>query len=391
MDAIAQQLLEKLLVIGNKAAAGVRSRAAALTAAHMADYHGLRSLPQKSLCETALLAAGRQGAISLTKDKHNPEGGFFQRIDLLDVEILARFLGQAPYSSHLALASQQLNDHIGNHPVLSEVIKKWAAMGKVRSLGPNDVQTWLDAIRVISFCAERAIKDAISIPIREASAKLFNNSKRIERLVAPVDVLLQCSIESPPRPIPEVLGEIGLFREEQPILMAGNVTIIRTRLTAQLDAPYAGFAAYSVLGLASTPTLVMTIENLTTFHSEAKRRCDEPILLIYTAGMPSPAWRAMYARLLSSIQSTVPVFHWGDIDEGGFRIAAALAKVALAAGHALNPYAMSPDDVPPDMQNKASTRTLDRIRHFAAAAGWPELGLEISAAGFTVEQEGLDN
>lgn len=389
MDAISRQLLEKLLVIGNKSAAGVRSRAAALTAAQMADYHALRSVTQKSQCEITLLEASRQGAISLTKDKHNPEGGFIQRIDLEDVDVLARFLGQTPYSSHLASASQQLNALVECHPVLSEVIQKWAAMGKVRALGPQDVQTWLDAARVIAFCADRASKDAISIPIREASAKLFNNSKRIERLVAPVDVLLQGSIESPPRPFSEVWEEIGLFREEQPVLLAGNVTIKRQRLTAQLDAPYAGFAAYGVLGVASTPLQVMTIENLTTFHSEAKRRCEEPILLIYTAGMPSPAWRAMYARLLSSIPATVPVHHWGDIDEGGFRIAAALAKVALANGHVLKPYAMSPEDVPLDMQNKASDRTLDRIRHFAAVAGWPELGDEIVAAGFTVEQEGL--
>lgn len=389
MDAIAQQLLEKLLVIGNKSAAGVRSRAAALTAAQMADYHALRSLPQKTACETTLLAASRQGAISLTKDKHNPEGGFFQRIDLLDVDILARYLGQTPYSNHLASASQQLNELVERHPVLTEVIQKWAAMGKVRALGPQDVQAWLDAVRVISFCAERAIKDAISIPIREASAKLFNNSKRIERLVAPVDVLLQGSIESTPRPFSEVWEEIGLFREEQPVLLAGNVTIKRQRLTAQIDTPYAGFAAYGVLGVASTPLQVMTIENLTTFHSEAKRRCEEPILLVYTAGMPSPAWRAMYARLLNSIPATVPVHHWGDIDEGGFRIAAALAKVALATGHVLKPYAMNPENVPLEMQNKASARTLDRIRHFATAAGWPELGDEIVAAGFTVEQEGL--
>jgi Uncharacterized protein conserved in bacteria C-term(DUF2220) len=389
MDTIAQQLLEKLLVIGNKTAAGVRSRAAALTTAQMMDYHALRSLPQKALCETTLLAASRLGAISLTKDKYNLEGGFVQRIDLLDVDILARFLGQTPYSNHLASASQQLSDLLRGHPVLSEVIQKWSALGKVRGLGPQDVKTWLDAARVISFCVDRATKDAISLPIREASAKLFNNSKRIERLVAPVDVLLQGSIESPPRPFAEVWQEIGLFREEQPVLMAGNVTIKRKRLTAQLDTPYAGFAAYSVLGVASTPTQVMTIENLTTFHSEAKRRCEEPILLIYTAGMPSPAWRAMYARLLSSIPSTVSVFHWGDIDEGGFRIAATLANVVLATGHALKPYAMSPNDVPLDMQNKASTRTLDRIRHFATASGWPELGDEIVAAGFIVEQEGL--
>jgi hypothetical protein len=83
------------------------------------------------------------------------------------------------------------------------------------------------------------------------------------------------------------------------------------------------------------------------------------------------------------------VYHWGDIDEGGFRIAATLAKDALTAGHTLIPHSMSPEDVPLAMQREASERTLERIRYFATAAGWPELGDAITEAGFTVEQEGL--
>ena len=132
----------------------------------------------------------------------------------------------------------------------------------------------------------------------------------------------------------------------------------------------------------------MTIENLTTFHSEAKRHCDEDVLLIYTAGMPSPNWRNMYIRLLKSVPSAIPVLHWGDVDEGGFRIAATLARDALSAGHTLQPWKMHPDDVPADVRRTATPYVLGRIRHFAEAAGWAALGAAVSA-GFTLEQEGL--
>jgi hypothetical protein len=78
-----------------------------------------------------------------------------------------------------------------------------------------------------------------------------------------------------------------------------------------------------------------------------------------------------------------------QVGNSSFRIATALAKVALSTGHVLKPFAMNPKNVPLEMQNKAYARTLDRIRHFATAAGWSELGDDIATAGFTVEQESL--
>ena len=166
--------------------------------------------------------------------------------------------------------------------------------------------------------------------------------------------------------------------------------IARERSIGLIDAPYMGLPAATVLGTLSLVTEVITIENKTTFHSEAKRRQDDNVLLIYTAGMPSPAWRAMYGRLLESLPSTTPIYHWGDIDEGGFRIASTIAATARGAGFSLQPYRMSPEDVPLAMRARASARTLERIHHFACAAGWSELGQAMREAGFVAEQEVLD-
>jgi len=94
-------------------------------------------------------------------------------------------------------------------------------------------------------------------------------------------------------------------------------------------------------------------------------------------------------RILADLPADIPVYHWGDIDEGGFRIAATLAQDARTVGHTIQPWSMHPEDVPPDLRRKATPHTLDRIRHFANAAGWVVLGEAIAAAGFTVEQEGL--
>lgn len=164
---------------------------------------------------------------------------------------------------------------------------------------------------------------------------------------------------------------------------------IRTRLTSILDEPYSGLSASTVQAVSGPLDAVLSIENLTTFHSEAKKGVHKATLLIFTGGMPSPAWRAMYTRLLSSIPSSVPVYHWGDVDEGGFRIAATLAATAAGTGHRLRPRSMAPADVPLNLRRPASKKTLARMQHYAERAGWQELGEEIAAEKFTVEQEAL--
>jgi hypothetical protein len=387
--AIARDLLAKLLDAGNKHAAGARARAPALTATHLKPYSDLRSRLHKQECDETFLAARDAGAVSLQRDKLNPNDGLVERIDLVDVQALARFLGRSTYADQLAQTVALLEPLEADFLVIHEVIGRWTGMAKVRGLGPQDAGAWIDAARTIRACAARS-QDTIAAPVREFSARLFQDSKRIEVLTAQLDVLLSGSLEESPRTAAQVWQELGLFREEYPVLLAGQVHITRDRSTGVIDAPYMGLPAATIRGVASKVTKVVTIENKTTFHSEAKRRQDDQVLMIYTAGMPSPAWRAMYTRLLRSLPPATPVHHWGDVDEGGFRIASTIAAAALAEGFALQPQGMSPDDVPLEMRVKASERTLGRIYHFACAAGWSELGQALREAGFVVEQEALE-
>lgn len=388
-SAIARDLLAKLLDSGNKHAAGARARAPALTAVHLKPYSELRSRQHKQECDETFMAARDAGAVTLQRDKLNPNDGLLERIDLVDVQALARFLGRSTYADQLAQTISQLDPLKAEFPVILEVIGRWTGMAKVRGLGPQDAGAWIDAAKTIRVCAARS-QDAVAAPVREFSARLFLDSKRIEALTSQLDVLLSGSIEESPRVAAQVWQELGLFREEHPVLLAGQVHIARDRSTGVIDAPYMGLPAAAIQGMASKVTEVITIENKTTFHSEAKRRQDDQVLLIYTAGMPSPAWRAMYMRLLGSLPPATPIHHWGDIDEGGFRIASTIAAAAREAGFALQPYAMSPQDVPVEMRVKASARTLERIEHFACTAGWAVLGRSVLEAGFVAEQEALD-
>jgi len=135
-------------------------------------------------------------------------------------------------------------------------------------------------------------------------------------------VLLTGSIDTDSRDFTEVIQELGLYKEPQPVRLAGKVVIQRSRVTAVLDVPYTALPAEDILGLASVPTKVVTVENLTTFSALARASASSEELLVYTGGMPSPKWCAMYDRLIATLPSHVDIFHWGDVDEGGFRIAA---------------------------------------------------------------------
>lgn len=391
MDQHAHKLLRKLLLDAEMASFGCRSRAAALTSRqHLAQYRSSDSFEFKERFETTMRAARAAGAVTLTWDEKNSEEGFIRRVDIICAEKLARFIGATPLAVEIALAEELFAPWSDKYPVLDDVIRRWSQLRKVRTLGPTSTRDWLDAIRVVEYVRSLFSDQKTFTPVREASARLFKNSKRIERLAAPLNVLLAGSVDAEIREPAEVWKELGLVRQEQPVRLAGKVEIERTRVSGLLDAPYAAFPAPSVIRLITVPNMVLTIENQTTFHSEALRMCEEQVLLIYTAGMPSPTWRAMYARLLLGLPEEVPVFHWGDVDEGGFRIASILAQDARAAGHVIQPWRMASDDIPPEQRRKASPGTLKRMRYFADAAGWAELGKLIEEAGFTVEQEALD-
>jgi len=389
MDALARSCLERLLSSGEKLAAGRRSRAASLTKGDLDEYRRLTSLQRKESFESTVIAARAEGAVDIVWDGRGAGSGFIERINLADARRLGMFLGLTLTQDKVAEAQQRLAPTATAFPVVHDVIQRWSELRKTRGLGPESFEDWLDAARTIEFCKSFSVDQPLSLPIREASARLFNDSKRIERLTVPLDILLANSIEGEVRDAPSVWQELGLFREEHPVLLAGNVVAEREGVTARLDTPYVGLPAGTVKRLVSDPKMVLTIENLTTFHSEAKSRSNEDLLLIYTAGMPSPAWRSMYLRILAGLPADTPVYHWGDIDEGGFRIAATLAEDARTVGHTLRPWSMHPEDVPTDLRRKATPHTLDRIRHFANEAGWMDLGEAIAVAGFTVEQEGL--
>lgn len=393
MSTGARRLLDRLLDNAERGAAGVRQRAPALTATHLTDYRATKSIAAKDEVEAELRAARAAGAVVLHWDEPGEEG-FIRRVDLADLAALARFLGRTLATEQVSHAEALLTPLRECYPVVDEILGRWRVLKPVRGTGPEQADAWRDAAAVIEaartdieVAADGAARHAL--PIREASYRLFKDSKRIEKLAPMLDVLLSGSVDSEVRSADDVWKELGLHREEQPVRLAGRAVVARERVSALLDWPYGAFPAATVLGVNTAVERVLTIENQTTFHSMARQQGESAVLLIYTGGMPTPAWRGMYRRLLTSMPDTTPVLHWGDVDEGGFRIASLLARDAATAGKVLQPFRMHPDDIPTSLRCPASLAKAQRMQRYASAAGWTELGEALLKAKMTVEQEGL--
>lgn len=387
MNPLARKALERLLKAADKHEAGVAVRSPALTGSALSAYRELRSLKDKEDFEAVMAYAQAEGAIKLQRPRHDRQG-FIERIELVDVSKLALLLGQVPHAVRVQVAKEQLAAHADNYPVLHDVVACWDKLKKVRGTGPEDAADWAMACETIAYCKAQVAQGAMDTPVRDASSRLFKDSKRIERLASRLDVLLAGNVEDDARPEAEILQELGLYREPQPARLAGNIVVRRERGAFALDRPYCALPPPTVLGLGSMPTRVLTIENQTTFHVWARQHCDSDVLCLYTAGMPSPSWRAMYLQLLSELPAATPVLHWGDVDEGGYRIAAFLSRCAAEAGHTLMPWKMHPADVPEGLRRGAPARTVERMVRYAEEAGWAEIARELAQAKIVAEQEG---
>lgn len=387
MDPLARKALERLLKSADKHDAGTAVRRPALTDSALSEYRELRSLKAKEDFEAVMAYAQAEGAIMVLRPRRDPQG-LIERVELINIVKLASILGKVPHAVRVQSARQALAARLCEHPVLIDVLSSWETLKKVRGTGPEVAANWVMACDVIAYCQAQVALGATETPVRDASARLFKDSKRIESLVPCLDVLLAGTVEDDARPEAEVLQELGLYREPQPARLAGNIVVRRERGAFPLDRPYGALPPSTVLSLGSMPSQVLTIENQTTFHVWARQHCDSDTLCLYTAGMPSPAWRAMYLRLLSDLPVSTPVLHWGDVDEGGFRIAAFLSRCAAETGHVLRPWKMRPVDVPDSLRRAAPMRTVNRMVKYAGEAGWNDIAHELAEAKLVAEQEG---
>lgn len=412
MDLIAKKALEKLLrsaesAIGKQNSSEDSSGTARViqirfSPASFPDYLNIATYAEKTSCNASLRLAERDGAISIDWDSR---AGSFERIQLIrlvDGNSLARVLGVTPRWDAIGAAAAAFEPHLRNHPVMSSILDAWRGGASIRATRPDEksVQDWLDAITVVDACRDPSRDKRTDTPIRRLSTALFSDSKRIATIAPLIDVLTQGKTAGLPRDEEEFFQEMGLVKYPPTLLMATgpserNRTLVELEDTdVAVSAPYLGFHPPAIVGLnfPQEPMVFLTVENLTTFHelAELLRTSSEdigPVLLMYTGGMPSPSWRRVYRIALTSLAKGSTVFHWGDIDAGGFRIANKLAEDCEQCERTLRLHLM---DVSPKASRKnLSDAEVTSITAICRRRDWNIEATTVELHRSAIEQESL--
>lgn len=395
--ALARKALERLLSRAENAAAKSPAQAAGiaksvtlpLSEKSFPEYMRLQRHADKVECNTRLQLAERDGAISVQWDPRAGERAHARRIVLRDGAGLAKHLGIEPRWNVVAQAERQFQPHVAAHPVLAQVLEAWRKGTMLRGTRPGEVASWLDAIRVIQYCASRGGAD---IAIRRLSVSLFSDSKRIEAIWPALDALVQGDAAMVPGEMEDVFSELGLVKFPPTLLVAGNVAVSYGIETVKAARPYLGFAPSGIRSVEVDPSpgqYLLTIENLTTFHELAGKRPDVAIV-IYTGGMPSPSWKRAYGLLLKALAPTAQCYHWGDIDVGGFRIASHIAQYCAEGGRSLRLHGMRADALPPGTVARRELVPSERSEILRTCERWGWAAEAAALGAIAVEQEAME-
>lgn len=363
-----------------------------MTAASCPEYAALRTLAEFEEFHAQIASAERDGAVRAERDRLHGDGTRIERITVLDRRALAAHLGAVPLDTRVEQAAQRLAPWRARFGVLDSVLDGWRRGRTLRGAGPEAADDLaLAALAALAVAAAQDEPGRGERILRRESARLYGDSKRLETLTPWLELLLSGELAPTGLAREDIWAGLGLRREPQPLLLAGHaVVVLESGAELPLPRPYLGVPLEAVRTVVADCGFVLTVENLASFHDAA--RADGAGLLIYTGGMPSPAWRAAYLRILRGLPEGVPVYHWGDIDEGGFRIAASLASTVAEAQRRLRPWRMSPAMLPSlaTVPEPPSAATLAKMVAWARCAGWDEVADELLRDPLRLEQESLE-
>ena len=356
-----------------------------------AEYLALRSLRELESFHAEIALAEREGAIFVHRDRRRADGEKLLRLTVADMSALARHLGTDLHHQRVDRAAAALEAWSTRFPVITLVLERWRGGRKVRGCSTEAADDLASAAKAVAVCSEEgADRERI---LRRESVRLFGDSKKLENLTPWLEILVTGELAASGLEKEKIWASIGLRREPQPLLIAGDGVIeLDDGACLRLPRPYLGIPMEALRRVTTQASYVLSIENLTSFHDATRAVGSASALLLYTGGMPSPAWRAAYMRILENLPHEVTLYHWGDIDEGGFRIAAVLAKTAKECGRALCPWQMSSDVISTHLTTGVETPSpteLGAMMCWAERAGWPEVAAALQKMPTKLEQESL--
>lgn len=288
------------------------------------DYDNLHTADAVSRFKEQLHVAERSGAVSVRKGKRE-RGHLIERVTVKDPSALARHLGRNPASSLAKAARLKLDPLIAAGDswlirLLDEMEARWSRGETAFRLQADDAKATQEFLTLLAAIAK---DQARGLDGRTFSLKITGDTKAFDRHSSRIAAVMANQFGEPALGAHIVWERIGLERFGHPVHLRGPITIEDSKGTL-VDGRAKPFASVHpemlpLLKLSAQPALLLTIENYASFNRYV-REIDDGALVIYTGGFASVGVIEILKSLLGMLDSTVPFFHWGDIDPGGLRI-----------------------------------------------------------------------
>jgi len=345
MSDVAKEALMKLFKLGDKIEPGERMVSLAFNGKRFPPYHHIKSIDEKDAVHATLENAVRFGAIRIEWVRAYKDTEI-DKICLEDISKLSSFLGEKTLADRITSAQAKLSEISHETAWLNKiydgVVEGWKVGKKPLGLTPEDVGNMAQLYALVEYLEN----EKNELDMRTVSARLFNDTKLIEtKLLGKLVAVYKLHLNKENADAEEILTDISLEKYPWPVFISAEINVIAEE-NKQLYCgikPFAGIPPDAIkdVQIVGDVSYVLSIENFSSFNTHTRQIHDGGII-IYTNGFPNKRLSEFYKTLLKKIGDDVPVYHWGDVDVGGFRILAKMQEYASTFGYIVNPHLMDP-------------------------------------------------
>jgi hypothetical protein len=297
------------------------------------DYKKIGGPAAQDEFHRVLHDAQRAGGIVLEAERLGRFTGEFARVRLVDVDRLYKFLARSPSGTIADAARRRISDAVPEmlaDPFFVEIecdaVAAWKGNKRFLGLAPADVDSFITILRLVHGIIHLNGRD---IDHRTFSRRAVKDSKALERSEGRVAQLLKRRNPDLAGMEPwEIVESYGIVRRAHLLQLKGPLRLSSDALTIRgtgqvfIGLPW---AAIQEASLTQPVDYILTIENPTSFW----RYCTEiggRYLALLSDGFPARDVLSSMTHLVKAARAVcnAPVYHWGDIDAGGVRIAAHL-------------------------------------------------------------------
>lgn len=295
---------------------------------------------ERAAFDRLLADAERQGAISVVKGRGEARH-LIERIRLRDAVRLYEFLGRVPALERARAAVSRLRasaapKHADAVEARDSIIEGWLRGERPFSISLEQTDQAAEFITALDAVLARDPMDRRDL--RTYSGQTTGNTKLLERYASRIiNFLKQIGKLDAALSDNEAMASLGLEKFSQPVLIAGPVRLAGVDFASLV---YVGLPPERAPAIEPTGAIrsIITIENLASFNRHVREALQANDVAVYTGGFPS---RAVAGALvaISRWPGITRIYHWGDIDEGGLRIALHLTSLLAipVLPHLMNP------------------------------------------------------